>query len=96
MLIDKGVSTGEVVTIKIISGAEVIAKLVEETAVSYKLSKPMVVNVGAQGIALMPYVLSVDPDKTVEMIKSNVCMIAPTEKQFADGYTQNTTGIALA
>ncbi len=96
MLIDKGVTAGEVVTIKIISGAEIIAKLVDETATTYKFSKPMVVNVGAQGIALMPYVLSVDPEKTVEISKSNACLIATTDKQFSDGYTQNTTGIALA
>lgn len=95
MLIDKGVSAGEVVTIKIISGAEIIAKLMEETALSYKLSKPMVLSVGQTGIALMPYILSVDPEKTVEMSKSNVCMIAPTDKQFSDGYLQNTTGINL-
>jgi hypothetical protein len=96
MLIDKGIAVGEVVTIKIISGAEIIAKLVEETPVGYKLSKPMVLNVTQQGMALMPYILSVDPEKDVTMLKSNVCMIATTEKQFSDGYTQNTTGIALA
>lgn len=96
MLIDKGVSSGEVVTIKIISGAEVIAKLIEETPLGYKLSKPMVLSVSQQGMALMPYILSVDPEKEVLMLKSNVCMIAPTDKQFSDGYTQNTTGIALS
>jgi hypothetical protein len=96
MLISKGVSVGEVVTMKIISGAEIIAKLVEETPTHYKLSKPMVLNISQQGIALMPYILSVDPEVQVEMTKSNVCMIAPTEKQFSDGYVQNTTGIQLA
>lgn len=96
MLIDKGVTSGEVVTIKIISGAELIAKLIDETPTSYKFSKPMVVNVSPQGISLMPYVLSVDPEKTIEITKNNVCLIASTDKQFSDGYTQNTTGIALA
>lgn len=95
MLISKGVAVGEIVTMKIISGAEVLAKLVEETPTHYKISKPMVLNVTQQGMALMPYILSVDPETTVEMTKTNVCMIAPTEKQFSDGYTQNTTGIAL-
>ena len=96
LLINKGTAVGEIVTLKIISGAEIIAKLEEETDTHYKLSKPMVLNVTQQGMALMPYILSVDPEIKVDMSKANVCMIAPTEKQFSDGYTQNTTGIALA
>jgi hypothetical protein len=96
LLINKGITVGEVVTLKIISGAEIIAKLEEETDTHYKLSKPMVLNITQQGMALMPYILSVDPDVKVEMSKSNVCMIASTEKQFSDSYIQNTTGIQLA
>ena len=96
LLINKGITEGEVVTLKIISGAEIIAKLEKETDTHYKLSKPMVLNITPQGMALMPYILSVDPDIKLEMSKSNVCMIAPTEKQFSDSYIQNTTGITLA
>ena len=40
MLIDKGVSAGEVVTLKLTSGEELVARLNEETATHYKLSKP--------------------------------------------------------
>ena len=46
MLIDKGVSAGEVITLKLTSGEEIVAKLVEETATHYKLSKPMVIGMG--------------------------------------------------
>jgi hypothetical protein len=95
LLINKGIAVGEVVTLKIISGAEIIAKLEQETDTHYKLSKPMVLNITQQGMALMPYILSVDPDIKLEMSKPNVCMIAPTEKQFSDSYIQNTTGITL-
>ncbi len=96
MLIDKGVSVGEVVTFKITSGAEIMAKLVEETSTSYKVSKPMVVQVTNQGIGMIPFVITVSPDKTIELFKNNVSSIAPTDKEFADSYTQGTTGIALA
>lgn len=46
MLIDKGVSVGEVITLKLTSGEELVAKLTEETATYYKLSKPMVIGMG--------------------------------------------------
>ena len=37
MLISKGFSEGEVVTLKLTSGEEIVAKLVEDGAVYYKL-----------------------------------------------------------
>jgi hypothetical protein len=95
MLIDKGISAGEVVTLRIVSGEEVVGKLVEETATTYKVSKPMTVTIGNQGIGLMPFVFTTSPDKVLEINKSAVSMIAPTELNFADQYTESTTGIKL-
>ena len=37
MLIDKGVTEGEVITLKLTSGEEIVAKLVEDGAAYYKL-----------------------------------------------------------
>ena len=38
MLIDRGVMVGEVITLKLTSGEELVAKLAEETDTYYKLS----------------------------------------------------------
>ena len=57
MLISKGVSKGEVITLKLTSGEEIVAKLTEETDSYYKLSKPMVIGMGPSGPGLMPYLL---------------------------------------
>ena len=43
MLIDKGVAVGEVITLKLTSGEELVAKLVEETATHYKLTRIQVI-----------------------------------------------------
>ena len=96
MLIDKGISAGEVVTLRIVSGEEVVGKLVEETATTYKVSKPMTVTIGNQGIGLMPFVFTTSPEKVLEIFKSTVSMIAPTEMNFADQYIESTSGIKLA
>ena len=95
MLIDKGVTEGEVVTFKLTSGEELVAKLVEDGPVYYKLSKPMVIGMGAQGPGLMPYLFTVHPDKEVKLNKSVVAMAEATDKQFADQFIQTTTGIKL-
>ncbi len=96
MLIDKGVSVGEVITLKLTSGEEIVAKLTEETATYYKLSKPMVIGMGAKGPGLMPYLFTVSPDKEIKLSKTTVTVAEATDKQFADQFVQSTTGIALA
>jgi hypothetical protein len=95
MLIDKGVAIGEVVTLKLTSGEEIVAKLVEEGPMHYKLSHPQVIGMGPKGPGLMPYLFTVSPDKEVRLSKGTVVVIEATDKSFADQFIQSTTGIAL-
>jgi hypothetical protein len=95
MLIDKGVVEGGVVTFKLTSGEEIVAKLVEDGAAYYKLSRPMVIGMGQQGPGLMPYLFTVHPDKDVKLNKSVVAMAEATDEQFAKQFLQSTTGIQL-
>jgi hypothetical protein len=96
MLINRGVGAGEIVTLKLMSGEEMIAKYVEETGKGHKLSKPMVLSMGPQGIGMVPFAITVDIDKEITVNASAVIAVEVTEKQFADAYIQNTTGIKLA
>jgi hypothetical protein len=96
MLISKGVSEGEVITLKLTSGEELVARLVEEGHDFYKLSKPSVIGMSPKGPALMPYLFTVSPDKDIKLGKSAVAVVAASDKEFADQYMQGTTGIALA
>jgi hypothetical protein len=96
MLIDKGVSEGEVITLKLTSGEELVAKLVEDGPVYYKLSRPMVIGMGEQGPGLMPYLFTVHPDKEVKLQKSTVTVVEATDKQFAKQFLESTYGIKLA
>jgi hypothetical protein len=96
MLIDKGVTEGEVITLKLTSGEELVAKLVEDGASYYKLSKPMVIGMGQKGPGLMPYLFTVHPDKAVRLAKSTVTVAEATDETFAKQFVESTTGIALA
>lgn len=96
MLIDKGVSVGEVITLKLTSGEEIVAKLIEETPTHYKLSKPMVIGMGQKGPGLMPYLFTVAPDKEVKLLKTTVTVAEATDKTFADQFITSTTGIQMA
>lgn len=96
MLIDKGVTEGEVITLKLTSGEELVAKLVEDGAAYYKLSKPMVIGMGQQGPGLMPYLFTVHPDKEIKLQKSTVTVAEATDETFAKQFLESTTGIKLA
>jgi hypothetical protein len=96
MLIDKGVCEGEVVTFKLTSGEEIVAKLIEDGAVYYRLSRPMVIGMGQQGPGLMPYLFTVHPDKEVKLAKATVTVAEATDTVFAKQFLEQTSGIKLA
>ncbi len=96
MLIDRGITESEVITLKLTSGEELIGKLVEDGAAYFKLHRPMVVGMGPNGPALMPYLFTVSPDKEVKISKTVVSVSEATDKNFADQFIQATTGIKLA
>ena len=95
MLIDKGVSIGEVITLKLTSGEELVAKLTEEKDSYYKLSRPIVIAMGAKGPGLMPYLFTVHPDKEVKISKVTVTVAEATDETFAKQFLESTSGIKL-
>jgi hypothetical protein len=95
MIIDKGVSVGEVVTIKLTSGEELVASLVEEHSNYIKVSKPRVLTSAQGGIGLAPYLFTVDPDKTIKIAIATVVVLEATEKESASSYTKATTGLII-
>ena len=95
MLIDKGVTVGEVITLKLTSGEELVAKLAEDTATYFKLSRPMVIGMGEKGPGLMPYLFTVHPDKEVKLLKTTVTVAEATDQVFAKQFIESTSGIKL-
>ena len=96
MLINKGVSAGEVITLKLTSGEEIVAKLVEDGITYYKLKNPQVIGMGPKGPGLMPYLFTVSPDTEIKLQKSTVTVAEATDAQFAKQFLESTTGIALS
>ena len=68
MLINKGISPGEVVTIKVVTGEEIVAKYVEETSTGHKVSRPMVLSMTQKGLGMMPMLFTVDPDSVATAV----------------------------
>lgn len=93
--IDKGLTEGDVITLKLTSGEEIVARMDKETDTHYRLTKPMVIAMGPNGPGLLPYLFTVDPDRTIGLNKSTVTVAVASDKQFAQQYLQSTTNIQM-
>jgi len=94
MLINKGATIGETVSIKLISGEEIIARLEEETSDKVKIYKPLSVNISSTGLGMMPFMFLAASD-TLEIKTQHIIAMSASKKEAADQYVQGTTGLAL-
>ena len=96
MLIDKGFSQGDVVSVKIVGGEEIIARYESETDKELVISKPLAITLGAQGLGMIPWIFLGEDNGDVKVRQSAIVAICKPKKDAADQYMQGTTGIALA
>jgi hypothetical protein len=94
MLIDKGLSHGDIVTLKLQSGEELIARYIEDTAVHVRVSQPYVLASSGNGIGLVPYLFTVDPEREIKIYKPIVVM-EPSSSTATNDYIRATTKLAL-
>lgn len=96
MLFEKTRENGDVVTIKLTSGEEIIARFEEDSVDGIKVSKPMVLSMSQQGVGMIPYLFTVNPNNTIKFNHSSVAVVASTDEDFGKRYMEATTGIKLA
>lgn len=103
MLIEKNLapSVGDVVTIKLISGEEVVGRLQDLSAESVTLGKPIAVLIqpvenGQVGLSFFPVMGSVEPEATLKFALSSLS-IRPvkTGTNVTTSYTQMTSSLVL-
>jgi hypothetical protein len=94
MLIQTPYKVGDVVSIKLSSGEEMMARLESEKSDTVIVSKPMMLVAGQQGMGLAPFMFTVDPNAKFELKLSTIICIVKTVKEAADMYIQGTTSIA--
>ena len=98
MLIINVIKTGDIVSLKLTTGDEVVGKLVSNENDTYVLNKPVVLAMAQNGQPTMvPYLLTADPtvhDFTFK--EAHVVHCVPTAKTLGNQSIQGTTGIVPA
>ena len=95
MIITKGIAVNEIVTLKIVTGEELIGKLTEINDDSYSIHRPLVLVMSGNGLGLQPWAFTADTNKSFKLGKDKVIMIAETIKDMRDQYIEGTTGLKL-
>jgi hypothetical protein len=94
MLINKGFSSGDVVSIKLINGDEIIAKFEKEDNETITINRPLALTMNGQGLGMIPWVF-LGKDGSITISKANTFFVVESKGEAATQYTEGTTGIAL-
>ena len=94
MLISKGFSNGDIISLKLINGDELIARFESETAEDITIDRPLALTMAREGLGMIPWMMLGDKS-SITLKKSHVFAVLSSQKDAADQYMQGTTGIAL-
>ena len=100
MLVISNFKKGDIVTVKLSTGEEIVARFESFNMDELKVVKPTVLTLNPQNgqAMLIAWLMSIDAHNSEPVsIKGNqIVATAKTIKSLADSYTQSTTGIAPA
>lgn len=84
---------GQIISLKLSSGDEVVGKVSGQNAEGITLSKPVILAASREGLAMVPFMMTADPDSEFMFKMNNIMCIANTNQQVSDAYYQSVTGI---
>lgn len=93
MLVSKKYTEGDIVSFKLSTGEEMVARIAEESESNYVLEKPCTVMPSAQGMGLIQSLFTADQEKKVSLDKRHVIIHAPSIDAMQKHYIKTTTGI---
>ena len=82
-----------IVTIKLDSGEEVIAKFVVDLDKYITIVKPLVIMMGPQGLAFGTWVATMEQDKDINISKDHIITMGMTNTRVQSEYTNATSSI---
>ena len=95
MLLTKNTFTaGDVVSLKISNGDEIIARFETETEKTVTIKKPLAIAAGPQGLGMMPWIF-LSNSEVFTLDRMHIYAITLAKKEAASQYMQGTTGITI-
>jgi len=86
----------EITTVKLVSGEEIIGRLVKKKDNTLTLSKPVQIVASQKGMGFAPLCISIDDASEFTFKDEHILFTATTRKELEEAYIKSTTGIQLA
>jgi hypothetical protein len=97
MLVNKQkYKSGDIISIKISNGDEVVTKFVEEIESGFMVLKPLTVMPTQNGIALVPSLFTSESELPLLISFRHIMLHGLTIKEMSDHYIKKTSGIQIA
>ena len=96
MLLEKKFTENEVVSLKVSSGEEIIGRYLREDNDYFYVTKPNVLMMNPQGMGMVPFMFTVNPDEDYAITKTSIITLSRTDNDVAKQYLSKTSGIALS
>jgi hypothetical protein len=93
MLVSKGYQESDIVSFKLVTGDEIVARIIDSGPNGFQISKPCTVMPSPQGMGLIQSLFTADADASVTLQKEHVIMHAPSIDAMQKHYIKTTTGI---
>ena len=93
MLVSRGYQEGDIVSFKLTTGDEIVARVASSDSDSFEISKPCTVMPSPQGMGLIQSLFTADADVNVRLQKQHIIMHAPSIDAMQKHYIKTTTGI---
>ena len=87
------IKPGEIVSLRLTTGEELVGTLKTESVDVIELAKPLIVGRSETGFGLMPYMMTVSPDTTAKIKQIHIITLAKTNDEIGAGYQKQTSDI---
>jgi hypothetical protein len=94
MLINKPIKDGTIITVKLNSGEELVARFESDDGDTLDITKVRTVAHGQEGLGIIPWMMTTQRNR-ISINKSTVVAYTTTDDEVAKSYQQNTTDIRL-
>jgi phosphoketolase len=95
MLYNKKHEDGDIVVLKLVTGEEVIAKLVEGNMEHIKISKPMMIVHTPKGLAMSQYIMMQDINDAIVIDVNKVIAVTSANKVASSQYQETVSSIKV-
>lgn len=97
MLINKStkIEAGDVITLRLVTGEEVVGKLVEETALGFVIERALTLASGPDGLGFTNPTITADSKQNFTLQKKHVMLSGMTSEHFTKAYLEATSTIKL-